>query len=112
MKKKINELLTYISTNNITAYNELIYAGAKLVFDKIGVPLKSMDRNSKPGWLIGQETQTICQQAIIRQEKSLIFWGTNRRAKEVKQTIQVEEINQKLPAKEGRLKRYHDKIKE
>ena len=34
--KKINESLTYISTNIITELNELIYAGVKLVCDKIG----------------------------------------------------------------------------
>ena len=28
---KVNQLLAYISTNNITELNELIYAGAKLV---------------------------------------------------------------------------------
>ena len=31
----------YISTNNITELNELIYAGAKLVCKKIGILLKS-----------------------------------------------------------------------
>ena len=41
--EKINKLFTIIQTNNITELNELIYAGTKLVCDKIGVPL----RNSK-----------------------------------------------------------------
>ena len=35
--EKINELLTHNSTNNITELNELIYAGTKLVCEKIGV---------------------------------------------------------------------------
>ena len=35
---KMNQVLTYISTNNITELNELIYAGAKLVCEKIGIP--------------------------------------------------------------------------
>ena len=38
---KINQILPYISTNNITELNDLIYAGAKLVCEKIGVPSKS-----------------------------------------------------------------------
>ena len=50
--KKIHDLFTPISTNNITESNELIYAETKLVSDKIGVPLKNMNRNSKPGWEI------------------------------------------------------------
>ena len=36
-KNKVNQVLTYISTNNKTELNELIYAGAKLVCVKIGI---------------------------------------------------------------------------
>ena len=39
--EQINHLLTHILTNNITKLNELIYAEAKLVCDKIGITLKS-----------------------------------------------------------------------
>ena len=35
---KINQVLPSISTNNITELNELIYTGAKLVCEKIGIP--------------------------------------------------------------------------
>ena len=37
---------------NITELNKLMYAGVKLVCDKIGVPLKNTNRNPKPGWEI------------------------------------------------------------
>ena len=47
----------YINKKKITELNELIYAGAKLVCEKIGVPLKSMNKKSKPGWEIRLETQ-------------------------------------------------------
>ena len=50
---KINQVLTHIPTNNIAELNELIYAGAKLVCEKIGISLKSKKKRSKPG----QETQ-------------------------------------------------------
>ena len=46
--EKINQVLTYIPTKNITEFNELIYAGAKLVCEKIGVLLKSTHKKSKP----------------------------------------------------------------
>ena len=46
----------YISTNNITEWNELIYAGVKLVSEKIGIPSKSTKEKSKSGWEIKQET--------------------------------------------------------
>ena len=54
---KINHILAYIPTNNITELNELIYAGAKLVCEKIGIPSKSTKKQSKLGWEIWLETQ-------------------------------------------------------
>ena len=47
---KINQVLPFISTNNITELNELIYAGAKLICEKIGIPSESTKTKSKPGW--------------------------------------------------------------
>ena len=55
--KKINQVLLYISTNNITELNELIYAGAKLVCEKIGILSKNTKKESNPGWEIRLETQ-------------------------------------------------------
>ena len=43
---KINYILLYIPTNNITELNELIYAGAKLVCEKIEIPSKSTKKQS------------------------------------------------------------------
>ena len=54
---KINHILPYIPTNNITELNELIYAGAKLVCEKIVIPSKITKKQSKPGWDIRLETQ-------------------------------------------------------
>ena len=55
--EKINEVSTYISTKNITHLNELIYAGAKLVCEKILVPFKSTTKKLNPGFEIRPETQ-------------------------------------------------------
>ena len=54
---KINHILPYIPSNNITELIELIYAGAKLVCEKIGIPSKSTKKQSKPVWDIRVETQ-------------------------------------------------------
>ena len=54
---KINHILPYIPTNNITELNELIYAGAKLVCENIGIPSKSTKKQQKPGWEIRLESQ-------------------------------------------------------
>ena len=43
---KINYILPYIPTNNITELNELIYAGAKLVCEKIAITSKSTKKQS------------------------------------------------------------------
>ena len=54
---KINHILPYIPTNNITELNELIYAGAKLVCANIGISSKSPKKEQKPGWEIRLESQ-------------------------------------------------------
>ena len=54
---KINHILPYITTSNITELNELIYAGTKLVCEKTRIPSKSTKKQSKLGWEIRLETQ-------------------------------------------------------
>ena len=44
---KVNQVLTYIPTNNITDLNELIYAGAKLVCENIEIPSKKHESKVK-----------------------------------------------------------------
>ena len=84
-------------------------AELKLVRDKIGVLLKNTNRNSKSGWEIWMETQA----KMIRQGKNAgISWDEKRKATQVKQTIQQEEINHKVLAKGGKLKKYWDRIKQ
>ena len=67
----MNELLTDNSTNNIIELNELIYVRSKLVYDKIVVPLRNSNRNSKSGWEIRLEIKmTNIQEAeMIKQRK-------------------------------------------
>ena len=45
--EKINQVLKYIPTKKITELNEPIYAGVKLVCEKISFPLKSTNQKSK-----------------------------------------------------------------
>ena len=54
---KINQVLLCISMNDITELNELISAGPKLAYEKIGILSKSTKKESKPGWKIRLETQ-------------------------------------------------------
>ena len=107
---KISQVLPYKSTN------KLIYAGAKLVCEKIGIPSESTKKKSKPGWEIRLERQikNLQKQAkIIKQKKDAgICWNRKEKPTREKITIQLEEINQKVLAKEGRLKRYRQRVKQ
>ncbi len=50
---------------------------------------------------------------MIKQRKEAgMCWDEKRKATQFKQTIQLEEINQKVLAKERRLKIYRDRIKQ
>ena len=112
---KVNQVLTYISTNNITELNELIYAGAKLVCEKIGIPLKNTKEKSKPGgefWLETQIENLRKQLKVIKQKKNAeINRNRKERTTQEKLTLQLEGIYQKVLAKEGRLKRYRQRVK-
>ena len=49
---------------------------------------------------------------LKQKKKARIFWDENSKATQLKQKIHLEEINQKVLAKEARLKRYRDRIKQ
>ena len=50
IKVETEKILKYIPRGNLTELNELIYLRAKLVEDKIGIPQRNLDTNTKPGW--------------------------------------------------------------
>ena len=109
---KINHILPYIPTNNITELNE--YAGAKLVCEKIGIPSKSTKKQSKLGWEIRLETpiKKLGKQARMMKKRGAEISGKKEEATQEKINVQLEEINQKVLAKEGRLKRYRQRVKQ
>ena len=55
--EKLNDLLANIPANDITELNDLIYAGTKLVREKIRVSLKTTNRMSKSRWECRIESQ-------------------------------------------------------
>ena len=61
--------------------NELIYAGVKLVGEKIGVPRKNTNRNLKPGQDIRLEIQIRDQRQqakTLREKNAGICWDEKR----------------------------------
>ena len=107
--EKVKDLLTNIMINDITKLNDLIYAGAKLVCEKIGD-----NRKSKPGWELRLESQIkgLRQQAKMLKRNIKIFSDEIEKVRQLERKIKLEESNQKILAKEGRLKRYWDGIKQ
>ena len=97
---KINHILPHIPTNNITELNELIYAGAKLICEKIGIPSKSTKKLSKPGWEIRLETQIKNYKTSPNDKRGAEISGKKEEATWVSITVQLKEINQKVLAKE------------
>ena len=86
---RINHILSYIPTNNITELNELIYAGAKLVCEKIEILSKSTKKKSKPGREIRLETQIKNQRKqarTIKQKRDAVICG-NRKEKATREKI-------------------------
>ena len=69
---KVNQVLTYISTNNITELNELIYAGAKLVWRENWDTLKKHERKIK----------TMMGISTINSDKKSTKTGKNDKTKE------------------------------
>ena len=101
---KINPVLPYIPTNNITELNELIYAGAKLVREKIGIPFKKHEEKVKTG--VGNSTgntnekTTKTSQNDKKKRGHEISRGKKELATQEKIIIQLVEINQNVLAKE------------
>ena len=112
---RISQILPYISTNTISELNDLIYAGAKLECEKIEVPSKSTKKQCKPGLEVRLETQikNLPKQAkMVKQNDPRICGKRMEKTTREKITVQLEEINQKVLAEEGRLKRYRQRVKQ
>ena len=86
---KVNQVLTYISTNNTTELDELIYAGAKLVYEKIGITSKSTKEKSKPGWEFRLETQIKNLRKQVKMQKQKKDAGIISNRKERQHRINV-----------------------
>ena len=69
-KNKINQVLPYISTNNITELYELIYAGAKLVCEKMRILSKSAKKiKTRMGNSTGNTNKNLRKLAKMMQQR-------------------------------------------
>ena len=92
--EKVNDLLTNIPTNETMELNDLTYAGAKLVREKIGFSLKTTVWKSKPGWELKLESQIkrLQQERILKQ--SIKKSDETEKARQLEHK-KLEETNQK-----------------
>ena len=82
MIKKVNILLKYIPKDNIIKQDEFIYAGVKLVSDKIGITQRNSNRNTKARWKMRIERK-ILKKTATRNVKRTI---TQQNEKDPKKT--------------------------
>ena len=82
--ENVNDLLTNIPTNDVTELHDLIYAGAKLVCEKIGILLRITERKSKPGWELRLESQIkwLRQQVSILKRNIKKFMDNTEKARQ------------------------------
>ena len=59
-------------------WNELIYVGAELFCDKIGIPLRDSNRSTTPGWEIRQNLKKLRQVKVLRKEITQGYVGMKR----------------------------------
>ena len=92
------------------------YVGAELLCEKIGIPSKITKKKTKTriGNSTGNADKNLRKQPKMtkkRKDAGICRNKKEKAAQEKKITIQLEEINQKVLAKEGRLKRYRQRVK-
>ena len=107
--EKVNKLLLNVPTGNITEQNKLIYAGAKLVCDKIGFPQGNSSTNTKRRWKIRLEGRIKKLRQAKVQSETKIKICLNEKTKTKQQTslkVRLETISQKIFAIERSPKRY------
>ena len=111
--KKLNDLWINIQTK-IRKLNDIIYAGGKLVCEIIWVLLKTTNRKSKPWWEIRLESliRKLRQFAKMQGENMKIYSDEAEKTRQLQRKIQLEKTNQKVLAKEGRLKKYQDRTEQ
>ena len=71
---KSKQIITKYPTGNITEPNELIDAAAKVVCNKIGVPRRNTNRNTKPGLEIRLEGQLTKLRQLAKLLRNESMW--------------------------------------
>ena len=118
--QRINKLLQNIQIDDLTKMNELIYAGAVFIAEKFNM-FEEKTKKSKPAWelrleqQIKQLKQDYSRMKALNENKAVKRKHVDRLERKYrfdqkgKSTV-LETIRQRMIAKEGKMKRYRNRI--
>ena len=121
--QKVNEVLDKIKSNDITMTNDLIYAAAVVVTERLGVKMSKRDAAKEPWWKRRQEDQ------IKQLRKDIARVETLKNGGKIKSRFRVllqekywlkqkgykrvmEELKQRIKAQAAKVKRYKNRIEQ
>ena len=121
--QKVNEVLDKIKSNDITMTNDLIYAAAVVVTERLGVKMSKRDAAKEPWWKrrledqIKQLRKDIARVEILKNGGKIKsrfrvllqkkYWLKQKGHKRV-----MEELKQRIKAKAAKVKRYKNRIEQ
>ena len=121
--QKVNEVLDKIKSNDITITNDLIYAAAVVVTERLGVKMSKRDAAKEPWWKrrledqIKQLRKDIARVEILKNGGKIKsrfrmllqkkYWLKQKGYKRV-----MEELKQRIKAKAANVKRYKNRIEQ
>ena len=122
--QKVNEVLNKIKSNDITTTNDLIYAAAVVVTERLGVKMSKRDTATKEPWWkrrledqIKQLRKDIARVEILKNGGKIKsrfrvllqkkYWLKQKGYKRV-----IEELKQRIKAKAAKVKRYKNRIEQ
>ena len=120
---KVNEVMGRIRTCTITETNNLIYAGAFVVTERLGIKIDQKQNNNQPMWKRRLEGQLQTARRDLSKIKSIqegrLVKKMVRDSLERKYRLKtkgcevvIEELKQRIMAKASKIRRYSDRIKQ
>ena len=121
--KKVDNVIGKIKVNNITETNDLIYCGAAMVTEMLGLKSKNKEKRKEPWWKrrlegqvkdlnrdLGRVNALIERKAVKKKDVDSL-----QRKYKIKQNglqIVKEELRQRIKAKHGKITRYVQRTKQ
>ena len=108
---KVDKVLCKFKTHNITKTNELFYAGAVVITNRLGLKIKKPSERKEPTW-----RRRLLSQLESSKDKELSnvrHWQTLERKYSIRATtlgVAIEELKQRIVAIAAEVRRYQERI--